>query len=138
METMKSQNEKHEKGATIEQCINKADKFIDKNGLCLFLFDVKGSKDYKPRQELQDRLNNLLAELNTEFDEYLPLNNLAVMIHEEKGFNTLLGDSSWAGINSSKAITEISDYISKNYADINFRYDVAEDGYDEENTKIAK
>ena len=122
---------KEEKGKTIEVCVSKANKYILENGMCLFIFDVQGSKKYIDRQELQTQLINIIKELNLEFDKYFPENNLATMSRQEKGFFNLLGDGSWAAINDSEVISMITKYLQDNYPNIQFYFDVARDGYDE-------
>lgn len=130
--------EKKVKGLSIEECVKRAEKFINKNGMCLFLLDVKGSKKFSNRQELQNRLKIIVQKLNEKFDEYFPENTLAVSFREEKGFGNILGDGMWAGINNSNAISKIVTYLNQNYSDISFYLGVAEDGYDDEGLKIIK
>ena len=125
------------KGLTIGECTAKAETYISKNGVCLFLFDVKGSKQSPNREELQEQLFCLTNELNIEFDRYFPENNLATISRQEKGFYSLLGDGSWVGINNAEVIPMIVNYIQKSYPNISFYYDVAVDGYDEA-TKLVK
>lgn len=129
--------EQNKKGVDIKCCIEKANEYISKNGICLFLFDVVNSKDYVDRQNLQTRLENLITELNNDFAEFFPENNIANLVRQEKGFPFIFGDGSWAGINSSDAITKITQYMSEKYADISFNYDVAENGFDDD-AKIVK
>lgn len=123
---------KEEKGITIEECVDKANKLISENGICLLLFDVQGSKKYIDRQELQTKLINLIHELNIVFDEYFPENTLATQSRLEKGFFNLLGDGSWVGINNSEVIPMVANYVHENYSNISLNYDVAKDGYDED------
>jgi len=130
--------EKPKKGVTIDECIKKADKYIRAKGLCLFLFDVKDSKKYLDRQELQHQLVSLAADLNSEFNEYFPENDLMVINQKEKGFINFLGDASWAAINSSEVITKIANFMSEKMPSIKFHFDVARDGFDSPNLKIAK
>ena len=130
-------NKNLEKGVTLEKCIKKADKYIKSKGFCLFIFDIKDSKKYLNRQELQNQIFNLTAELNTEFDEYFQKNKY-VNGKEEKGFVTIIGDSSLACINNSEAITKISDYISQKMPSIQFYFDVARDAFDREALKLIR
>lgn len=130
--------ENYEKGISVEACIKRADEFIKKNGLCLFLMDLKGSKQFSNRQELNTQLGLLIQDLNTEFDEYFPENNLATSTRTEKGFPFLFGDGAWTAINNSEVIPKIIDYSSNNYPELNFYYNVAEDGYDEDGTRTVK
>jgi len=130
--------ENNEKGISIEACIKKANELIEQNGLCLFLMDVKGSKQIDNRRELNTQLESLIQELNIEFDRYFPENNLATSTRTEKGFPFLFGDGAWAAINNSEVIPQIIDYSAKNYPEIDFYYNVAEDGYDNNGTKTVK
>ena len=122
-----------EKGITIDECVKKAQDLIDKNGICLFLFDVKGSKKYstEDRQKLQIELINLIKDMNIEFDDYFPKNNLATVTREEKGFYLLLGDGSLVAINNSEVIPKITDFINQKLPNVSFHYNVACDGYDQ-------
>lgn len=130
--------ENYEKGMSIEACIKIANKLIEQNGLCLFLMDVKKSKQFSNRQELNTQLESLIQDLNTKFDEYFPENNLATPTRTEKGFPFLFGDGAWTAINDSEVIPKIIDYSSNNYPELNFYYNVAEDGYDENGTRTVK
>lgn len=132
------ESKKKEKGLSIEACIKKAEKLINKNGMCLFLLDVKGSKNYTPRQELQNRLEIIVQELNKEFDSYLPDNTLATITRKEKGFGSILGDAIWSGINDCNVIPKIANYLTQNYSDISFYLGVAKDGWDSEGLKLIK
>ena len=133
----KINNENQEKGITLKKCIKKADKYIKSKGYCLFLFDIKDSKKYLDRYELQNQIFNLTTELNTEFDEYFPKNKY-INGNEQKGFNVILGDGSLACINNSEVITKISDYISQKMPSVQFYFDVARDAFDEEALKLIR
>jgi len=126
-----------EKGLSIDDCIEKAKEYIDTNGTCLFLFDVKGSKKLDPH-EMFYTLRTMMADLNDKFAPYLPENDLAVYDRKETGFVFLLGDASWAGINSADVIRPIVEYQQKHYPGLPLYWGVARDGYDREGTKIAK
>lgn len=125
------------KGMSLEECVEKARKFIFKYGSCLLLFNVKNSKKFKDRQELNYNLFNMMQDLNKKFEEYLPENNLA-SIRKEKGFVSLLGDGSWAGITSPGIIAEIINYQKREYPEIPLYWGIAKDGRDEEGTKIVR
>ncbi|MDD4106470.1 MAG: hypothetical protein PHX84_00805 [Candidatus Shapirobacteria bacterium] len=131
-------SEKIQKGVSIEECIKKADKYIKNNGSCLFLFDVKGSRIHPNRQQLQEQLIDLMANLNSEFEQYLPENNLMISPRFEKGFSSILGDASWAGINNSEVIVKIVDFIHQKMPTVEFHFDVAQHGFDSPNLKIIK
>lgn len=131
-------NENSKKGVSIDECVKKADKYIKSNGSCLFLFDVKNSKKHPNRQQLQEQLIELMATLNSEFEQYLPKNNLMVSVKDEKGFSNLLGDASWAGINNSEAIMKIVDFIYQKMPLVQFYFDVAQHGFDSPNLKVIK
>lgn len=116
----------------------KADRFIKSNGICLFLFDVKDSKKYPDRQELQLQLFSLATDLNLEFDEYFPENDLMVINQKEKGFTTFIGDASWAAINNSEVITKVVNFMNEKLPSVKFHFNVARDGFDSPNLEIAK
>lgn len=126
------------KGMSIDECVKNAETFIQNNGICLLLFDVKGSSNYDNPTDLINRLYDMMKDLNKKFGKYFPEHKLAVSFRKEKGFKFLLGDASWTGINSADVIPEIISYQKNKYPDIDLYWGVAIDGYDEERTKIAK
>lgn len=129
---------KIEKGISVSKCVDKAQKYIKDNGVCLFLFDVKGSKQYEDRQLLQSKLKDLISDMNIEFDQYFPKNNLATETREEKGFYGLLGDGSWVGINNSEVIPQIVEFMNEKLPNVSFHFNVAKDGHDQEALKTVK
>ena len=80
----------------------------------------------------------MMEDLNAKFSEYFPENSLATYTRREKGFEFLLGDGSWAGINSAEIIPKIIHYQEKNYQEIKLYWDVARDGFDKKGVKIVK
>lgn len=126
------------KGMSLEDCIKISKKLISKRGICLLLFDVKNSKEFKDRNELNKQLKYMMKDLNTKFDVYFPENNLAVYNRKEKGFEILLGDGSWAGINSAEKIKEIIEYQKKTYPDIPLSWGIAKDGWDKKQLEIVR
>lgn len=127
--------EQAEKGISIEECIEKANKYIEKNGTCLFVMDLKNSTSSTNASE---RLNQLIADLNSMFEENMPENDLRAKSVYHKGFVRVLGDGLLAGINDSRVIEESANYIDEAYSDLSFYYNVAVDGYDEEAIKTIK
>jgi hypothetical protein len=127
-----------EKVMEIKRYIKKADKIISEQGLCLLLFDVMESKNFKNSYKLQEKLKYMCQDFNQKFKTYFPKNNLGALKREERGFQSLLGDSSWAGINSSAVIPDIIKYQNEKYPNIPLYWGIAKDGYDEGGIKIAK
>ncbi len=125
------------KGSSIEDCVKEAEKIISKYGICLLLFDVKNSKGFDNGQRLQKQLESMIKDLNEKFSKYFPETDIATYVRKERGFMVLLGDGSWAGIDSSEAIKKIVEYQKENYPDIPLYWDVAKDGFDER-TKIVR
>ncbi len=130
--------EKKKKGLTIDECVKKAGMYISKYGMCLLLFDVKGSKDFPDKRQLIEKLLVMMKDLNAEFGDYFPENDLAVESRKEKGFCCLLGDASWAGINNAEIIPKIIEYQENKYSDIPVYWGVAKDGYDKEGVALAR
>jgi hypothetical protein len=126
------------KGLSVEDCVNEAEKLISKNGICLLLFDVKKSRNFEDVNGLSIQLFKMMKDINKKFYDYFPKNSLATLTRVEKGFEGLLGDGSWAGINSSKIIPEIISYQKENYSNIPLYWGVAEDGWDEERIALVK
>ena len=121
-----------EKGLTLRRCINRARKFIDQNGLCLLVFDVKSSRSYNPEVFI-NKLEELRDDLNSNFSHYMPENQLrSPHVPKESGFILILGDMGVAGINSVDAVSEIRKYHEENYPDFPVYWSVARDGYDRE------
>ena len=118
------------KGMPIGECVKKAEKIISEKGICLLLFDVINSRECEDRSGLNRRINRFMEEINYTFGEYLPENRLATPERRERGFQTLLGDGSWAGINSAEAIPAISDYQKEHFPDLLLYWAVAKNGYD--------
>ena len=114
---------------TLEECVSEASRLISKNGVCLLSFDVVDSRNSPDRAQLQLDLFDLAADLNKEFEEYLPENDLAIYTVMEKGFKSFLGDQSWAGISSTEIIPEIIEYQKQHYPHILLYWEVVEDGY---------
>ena len=127
-----------QKGTSLKRCISRAEKFISENSICLLLFDVKNSREFKDRNKLQKIIKKMMEDLNYQFRNYLPENNLAVFSQKEKGFQKLLGDGSWAGINSPQIILKIVQYQKKTYPQIPLYWNIAKNGYDGKNTQIVR
>lgn len=133
-------NPEKKKGMSVDECVKKSKSLIQKNGMCLFIFDVKGSRKYLPkdRQSLQYQLKDMIEEINTIFDEYFPENNLTTIGREEKGFYSLFGDGSCVGINNSDVIPKLINFINEKLPEVKFNFGVVKDGYDKEFDKLLK
>ena len=125
---------------SIDDVVNIAEEMIARNGICLLLFDVIGSQrlSSERRYLLQKELREMMDDLNSNFDSYMPEHDIAVYGRKEKGFTHLIGDGSWAGISEASVIPKIIGYQHERYPEIPLRWGVAEDGYDRENTRIVK
>ena len=133
---------KHKKGLTIDECVKRAEKFIASQGICLLLYDIKGSRKMYNRENIKGSLNLTAEEfaqkieymkeiLNTKFSEYMPENNLRIGGGKlEKGFQIYRGDSAVAGINSAEIIPEIVNYQKQMFPDIPLYWSVAKDLFD--------
>lgn len=126
------------KGMSVDECIQNVENFIGSRGACLLLFDVRGSRNFENPKNLVDILSQMMKDINQKFGKYFPEHELAAYSRKEKGFQFLLGDGSWTGINSANIIGEIVDYQMKNYPNIHLYWGVAKDGYDDERIKIVK
>jgi|SaaInlStandDraft_4_1057021.scaffolds.fasta_scaffold38759_3 hypothetical protein len=118
------------KGMSLDECIENATKLISKNDICLLLFDVIDSRNFDDRAKLQLDLFDMLNDLNGKFGEYFPEHNIVVYTRVERGFECLLGDSSWAGINSAEVIPKIIEYQKEEYPNIPLYWSIAKDSYD--------
>ena len=140
MASNKNETAKYKGELSAEECIAKADDFINVNGMCLFLMDVVRSRQLAldQRIRLQQRLLVAMHDMNKQFAQYFPTNDLAVLRREETGFERVLSDGTWAGINSSEVIPLIIDYMHEHFPDTQFHYCIAKDGYDKEGTAIVR
>jgi len=50
------------KGSSIKACVKKAQKYIEQNGVCLLLFDVKGHRFFQNNQKLFDSLEKMMTD----------------------------------------------------------------------------
>jgi hypothetical protein len=80
----------------------------------------------------------MMKDLNLKFESYFPKNSLATPTRLEKGFEVLLGDGTWAGINSADVIPDIVKYQLQNYPHIPLYWDIARDGFDDDNLEIVR
>ena len=132
---------RHPKGFSIDECVEKAARYISENGSCLLLFDVIGSRKYdtyETRNTLQQRIFAMAKDINSRFDRYFPLSNINCICDYEKGFEKILGDGSWAAINDASVIPEIIQYQKTHYPDVPLYWGVAIDGFDDEGMKLVK
>ena len=127
-----------QKGMTLEECTDRANRFIGRNGICLLLLDVQNASQYyytSTMHQFYENFQQLLAGLNTNFAEYMPPNDLLAYGQEYAGFRTVIGDSAGAGINSSEVIPDIMAYTNDI---LPCYFAVGEDGFDREATKLVK
>jgi hypothetical protein len=118
------------KGMSVEKCVEKAEKVIAKHGVCLLLYDVKGSKKYEDLYKLIKRLEYMQNDLNEKYKEYFVEHDLWIPGRKEKGFLPYHGDGGRAGINSAEIIPDIITYQKNNYPDISLYWDVIRDYLD--------
>jgi hypothetical protein len=123
----------------VDGCVQKAEELIKKNGVCLFLFDMRGSRDYpnEKRRELQVQFIDLRDELQTKFGEYFPRHNLSGWLLGETQGVQIIGDGASVGIDNSQIIPEMVNLINQRVL-TSFRFNIAEDCYDEKNMKTVK
>ena len=120
---------KHKKGLTIEECVRRAKKFIDSQGVCLLLYDIKESRNFEVNEFVQKR-REMQESLNNKFSKYMPKNDLDFMGIFKKGFQIYRGDAAVAGINSAEIIPEIVKYQKEMFPDVQLYWSVAKDGFD--------
>jgi hypothetical protein len=120
----------------VGNCVAKARKYIDEQGMCLLLFDVKGFK--KLPDELKDKLPAMANDLNSRFRDYFPENSLlGIPGRIDKGFKLIGGDGFAAGINNPDIIPEIRKYQKTKYPDIPVYWGVAKDCYDKKGISLV-
>ena len=120
---------KPKKGLTIEECVKKAEKFIESQGVCLLLYDIKGSRNFEINEFIQKRAE-IQESLNNKFSKYMPKNDLDFRGIFKKGFQLQRGDAAVAGINSAEIIPEIVKYQKEMFPDVQLYWSVAKDGFD--------
>ena len=123
---------------SLPECVARADELIEKNGICLMLMDIIGSRRFFHDSQFRRDFSVLISDLSYLFEEYLPEHSLIVADRPEQGFNIVLGDGVAAGINSSTVIPLVAEYTETFYPHIPFRYGVAEDGWDKPNIALLK
>jgi len=133
---------KPKKGLTIDECVKRAEKFIDSQGVCLLFYDIKGSGKMCDRENIKGSLNltaeefvqkieDMKESLNTKFSKYMPKNNLRYKGKKfEKGFQIYRCDSASAGINSAEIIPGIVNYQKEMFPDLPLYWSVAKDLFD--------
>lgn len=131
---------KQEKGIPPEQCYERAAEIIERNGVCLFLFDLVGSSSLKEadRERVFGRYAQLLQELNDKLEAYLPETTLVNGVDARKGFHFALGDGAIGAINHPEAVGKILAISEEQYRDVPLRYGVAEDGWDRDAIRLIK
>lgn len=123
----------NKKGAlTPEACVEKATKLIEELGVCLFIVDgihfTRGNESHGDKV-LFESLQSFAREASEKFDQYFPVNSLAVPGREEKGFQGFLGDAAWAAINDASVIPLIIAFKEEHYPKLPLHYGVAADGW---------
>lgn len=128
-----TQPQNQEKGISIGDCIEKAQVLIDRNGLCLFLVDIKESKNLsvQSRQDVYKAFSTVLQEIETQDAAYLPAHQAIAGIRTDQGFYRI-GDAAIAGINHTQVITDTAESLRLGLPDVAFHYNVAIDGFDDE------
>ncbi len=121
---------KKAKGLPIDECVRRASRYISEQGMCLLLFDVKGSRNFPESYCMEKKLEEMADDINCKFSGYLPENSLAGKLG--KGFSIFRGDSGIGCINSVDAVREISDYQKARYGEISLYWSVAKDSDDRE------
>jgi len=131
----------------VGNCVAKARKYIDEQGMCLLLFDVEGSRNFPDRDELQTKLHAMVRDLNSKFRDYFPENSLlgvperiekGVLFYRiDRGFEFVGGDGGAAGINNPDIIPEICKYQKTKYPDIPVYWGVARDWYDKKGMSLV-
>ena len=123
---------------TIDQCVARAEAYIQQNGACLMLMDVIGSRQFMDDERRNQDFVAMIHQLNQQFDEYLPENNLTAIDRTEKGFHIIMGDAVTGGISDSRVIPAVAEFAETNYPHIPLRYGIAKDGYDNEGIALIK
>jgi hypothetical protein len=127
------------KGSSLEQCVEKSEKYIKKTGVCVLVYDLKGSSNYSSEKwhHMLSRLNILRNDLNNTFKDRIPNDPFGEDPHGY-GFQPMRGDSGCAPINSAEAVREIINYVSANYKDIPLWWEVAKDYWDRKGMRMLK
>ena len=120
---------KHKKGLTIDECVRRAKEFIDDQGVCLLIYDIKGSRNFEINEFVKKRLE-MKERLNNKFSKNMPENDLDFRTIFKKGFQIQRGDAAVAGINSAEIIPEIVNYQKEMFPDVPLYWSVAKNGFD--------
>ncbi len=115
---------------TEKMMMKKAIEIMKSQEVFLLAYDLVGSKKHPNRKFLMEQQYSLSSELLREFAAVMPSTNINTMIRYEVGFEIIVGDASWAGLNDPQAIPKIIAYTQEHYADIVFRWGVGKDGWE--------
>ncbi len=131
---MRKPGEKKKGALTLDECLEKAARLIEENGICMFIVDIKGSTNYGTESNVDyfKELFRFTKEVSEKYDSLFPVNHLSIgPSRTEKGFEYGLGDARWAGVDSIETIKLIHEYKEKNFPNLPLYYGVAADGWSE-------
>jgi hypothetical protein len=125
-----------EKGMSLEECLEKAEKYISEQGMCYLAFDVQESSKMS-RDFFYKKISSLKKDINKNFMKYFVGDVFGENSRGIRGYLEISrGDSAGTYISSPKAIKEIIDYTKKNYPDFPLKWAVAKDCRDAEIKKL--
>jgi|TARA_B100002003_G_C14135459_1_gene546051 hypothetical protein len=125
------------KGSTLEQCVEKAEKYISQNGVCVLVYDVKNSSSKDDLQSIYITLDKINEDLNVRFAKFIP-NEPFGYDCQGHGFQSYMGDSAFSAVNSTSGIKEIIEYTHQSYPDIEFHWEIAKDYWDKKAIRMLK
>ena len=118
--------------------VRRARKILEKNDSFLLVFDVKGSKNWNATiglEELYRRVDEFCRKVTKIYKKNIVRGERTGSSYFES-FIRIIGDGGGGYFNSAEVITEIMALAHKELYPIEFWWNVAEDIWDEENSRI--
>ena len=108
---------RQKKGMSLEECVEKARKYIGQQGFCILCYDVIGSGEISDFEKVFSRMN---LDISKRFKGYL-CNHPEISCSElgsiglRDRFETYRGDMASACVNSPEGVKEIIQYHQRKY-----------------------
>lgn len=115
-------------GLTIEECVGRAERFIEMNGRCYLAMDVIGSSRMDT-DLFYEKIAQVEKEINENFMQYFLGDVHWGRSAGMKGyFEICRGDKLGTYVNSAEAVEELINFYEKNYSDFPARWAVGKEG----------
>lgn len=115
----------------------RARKILEKRNSFLLVFDVKDSRKYYPNgtEELLMRLDEFCSRVTRKYRANIVRGEVNTRSYF-KSFCRIIGDGGGGYFNKAEVVEEIMELARKELSSVEFWWNVAEDIWDEENSRI--